>query len=118
MAKEVKETARQRRQRTSKFANHVPQHKDAINFDVIGTYQGNSKPQPMSFTNLAAALSRFAKISTGNPALERLVLVEKRVSRDKNDNQSGPAKFYTLLELNRSIQQFANGQRSWWEARA
>ena len=110
MAKEVKETARQRRQRTSKFANHVPKKKGS-SFEIAAIFEGNPQPQTAPFPNLAAALARFVRLST-NPALQTVKLIEYSFN-----NETGK-RVNVLHQLTRQVQEFAGGHKAWWEARA
>lgn len=114
MSKQVTETARQKRARTSKFANR-DEHFRHGQFEVVGIYEGNPNPQPVPFPNLSAALSRYAKISMSNPALQVLRLVEYETIRDSEGNQAGKRPI-VLHQFQRTHQKFANGRQAWWES--
>lgn len=115
MAKEVKETARQRRARTSKF-NRRDENARTGSFEIMALFDGNPKPQSAPFPNLSAALARFDRLST-NPALTVVKLIEFTTLRGADDNQAG-TRINVLHQLNRTHQEFANGKHPWWEARA
>lgn len=115
MSKETKETARQRRARTSKF-NKRDENARMGSFEIMATFEGNPKPQSAPFPNLSAALARFDRLST-NPALQVVKLIEFTTMRDSNDNQAG-TRINVLHQLNRTNQEFANGKQPWWETRA
>lgn len=114
MSKQVTETARQKRARTSKFAG-LDELNRTGQFEVVGIYEGNPTPQPMPFPNLSAALSRYAKIGGSNPALQVLRLIEYTTIRDGEGNQAGK-KAVVLHQLIRNEQIFANGRNPWWES--
>lgn len=116
MTKETKETARQRRARTSKF-NSLDPHARAGSFEISAIFHGNPSPQNAPFSNLGAAIGRLQRLST-NPDLRVVKIIEHVTVRDAKGNQSGK-RAETIHQFMRvSPQEFANGKAPWWESRA
>lgn len=114
MSKEVKETARQRRARTSKFRDFNARDGS---FEISAVFDGNPMPQNAPFTNLGAAIGRLQRLST-NPDLCVVKIIEHVTVRDAKGNQSGK-RAVTIHQFMRSgPQEFANGKSFWWESRA
>lgn len=113
MSKEVKETARQRRARTSKFNSRDPYAREG-SFEIVALFHGNTTPQSAPFSNLGAAISRLRKLST-NPDLRVVKLIEHVTVRDAKGNQSGK-RADTIHQFMRSgPQEFFNDKAPWWE---
>lgn len=110
MSKEVKETARQRRARTSKFSSLDP-HARAGSFEIAAIFHGNPQPQMAPFNNLGAAIGRLQRLST-NPDL-RVVKIIEYVS-----SGSGKRAMPIHQFMRAGYQEFANGKSPWWESRA
>lgn len=110
MSKEVKETAKQRRARTSKF-NSLDPHARAGNFEISAIFHGNPTPQNAPFNNLGAAIGRLQRLST-NPDLRVVKIIEHKTGETGKRAE-------TIHQFVRSgPQEFANGKSSWWETRA
>lgn len=110
MTKEVKETARQRRARTSKFSALDP-HARVGSFEISAIFHGNPSPQNAPFNNLGAAIGRLQRLST-NPDL-RVVKIIEHIT-DKSGKRA--ATIHQFMRV--SPQEFANGKSPWWESRA
>ena len=106
MSKEVKETARQRRARTSKF-NSLDPHARAGNFELVAMFHGNPTPQPAPFNNLGAAIGRLRRLYT-NPDLRVVKIIEHKVGKRPE----------TIHQFMRSgPQEFAGKEGNfWWES--
>ena len=108
MSKEVKETAKQRRARTSKF-NSLDPHARAGSFEIAAIFHGNPQPQMAPFNNLGAAIGRLQRLYT-NPDLRVVKIIEHITS------ESGK-RAETIHQFMRSApQEFANGRSPWWES--
>lgn len=113
MTKEVKETARQRRARTSKFNSRDPHARDG-SFELAAIFHGNPQPQTAPFNNLGAAIGRLQRLST-NPDLRVVKIIEHITVRDHQGNQSGKRTETIHQFMRADYQQFANGKQPWWE---
>lgn len=113
MTKEVKETAKQRRARISKF-NSLDPHARNGSFEISAIFHGNPSPQNAPFTNLGAAIGRLRRLYT-NPDLRVVKIIEHTTVRDASGNQSGK-RAETIHQFMRSgYQEFASGNSPWWE---
>lgn len=107
MSKEVKETARQRRARTSKF-NSLDPHARAGNFELVAMFHGNPTPQPAPFNNLGAAIGRLRRLYT-NPDLRVVKIIEYKA--DKVGKRAEVIHQFMRADY----QEFANSKQPWWE---
>jgi len=110
MSKEVKETAKQRRGRTSKFSS-LDLHARAGSFEISAIFHGNSSPQNAPFNNLGAAIGRLQRLST-NPDLRVVKIIEHVTSK------SGKRAETIHQFMRTGYQEAANGKAPWWESRA
>lgn len=109
MSKEVKETARQRRARTSKF-NSLDPHARAGNFELVAMFHGNPTPQPAPFNNLGAAIGRLRRLYT-NPDLRVVKIIEYHTEKSGKRAE-------TIHQFMRAGPQEFSGKeaKSWWES--
>lgn len=113
MSKEVKETARQRRARTSKFNSRNPHAREG-SFELVAMFHGNATPQSAPFNNLGAAIGRLQRLMT-NPDLRVVKIIEHTTLRDAKGNQSGKKADTIHQFVCSSPQEFADGKAPWWE---
>lgn len=109
MAKEVKETAKQRRARTSKFKSNDP-HARPGNFEISALFSGTLKPQLAPFNNLGGAIARLQRLLT-NPDIRVVKIIEHVTS------ESGKRAVTIHQFVRAGHQEFTNGKSAWWESR-
>lgn len=114
MNKEVKETAKQRRARTSKFNSRDPYTREG-SFEISAIFHGNSQPQTALFNNLGAAIGRLQRLYT-NPDLRVVKIIEHITVRDHEGNQLGKRAETIHQFMRADYQEFANGKNAWWES--
>jgi hypothetical protein len=100
-------TRRQYNRTKGKFANLEPKSENG-SFEVVTVFDGNPVEQTAPFPTMAAALSRFEKLST-NPNIRTLKVVKNVVTFNSKGEATGMNRV-AIHTLHRLGQQFANSR--------